>query len=380
MDNFISVNNKNLPNTIVVFSSVNVPEGKFSAIHALKDIQANTVYVNCPNNNWYIKEIPGLGKDIESIASSLRNTLLELGREKVVFYGGSMGAYGALLYAAMCNADHAIVTGVEAKLGSNRGYYNNLCRDKVSPCDFPDLIRTIENSDLKCDILIGESCFSDHTLVKGLSELDNVTIRTVKNGGHRIPPYIQNRIGLEKLLASAISSVNANDCSTFTTKIISDCSVYSLIEKAIHAELLSNEELSLLRSYTIDSSVDAHYRSYALYALSLTITDEDEKLKLLKYAIELNPDNFMFHDTISEYYVNNGALKVAIEHSKRSCEIVKDTGFESFEFYALKLVKLYIQIQATSEVIELLQEIKKTIPPIGKMREDFNALEKSYLN
>ncbi|MEO9945793.1 hypothetical protein [Paraglaciecola sp.] len=379
MSNFIKVINKGLPNTVVVFSSVNVPEGKFSAIHALGSLDANLIFINCPNNNWYIKEIPGLGLNIDEIAFSLIKHLKNLGNEKVIFYGGSMGAYGALLYAAKCHANYSLVTGVEAKLGSPRGYYNNLCNDKVPPEDFPNLIETISKSNVQSDILVGEACFSDHGLVKGLTNLKNITVRTIKNGGHRIPPYIEQKIGLAKLLSQSITSNDINENFSFTTKLLTECDVYDLIEKCVLKMPLSDDKYTELFNYANDEANSAHYRSYAYYAISLQVKNQCDVAKNLEKAIELNPDNYLFHDSITTCLSNKNLYQQAIKYAQKTCEIIKYSGFESFEYYALKLVNLYIKEKNIEAAMLLLLEIKKTIPAKGKMRDEFNILEQKYL-
>tara|TARA_B110000211_G_C14093337_1_gene560874 strand:- start:11039 stop:12190 length:1152 start_codon:yes stop_codon:yes gene_type:complete len=371
---FLKVIDNAKDTTVVVFSSANVPPNKFSAIHALKDFNANLVFINCPHNNWYIKPIPGLGDSVPEVSQNIMKALKSLGTKRSIFYGGSMGAYGAILYGALCNGDKAIVTGVEAELGAEGGYYNSLCRDKLEKTLRPSLTSILASSAIKTDILIGEACFSDHTFVQSLREFEFVKIRTITNGGHRVPPFIDKKIGLRNLIESMLHDTENELLKNISTDIIGNCEVYHEIKNAIINRSLSEEEVGKLEEYVNFPGSNLHYKSYAFFALSLVLPDNIGKTELIEKAIELNESNYLFLDYMSETQKKLGKIVKALHYAQKCAAVIKDTGFESYEFYTLKTIVLLEVSGQIERAKNLLSVIESTIPSNGNMRENFDAI------
>lgn len=360
--------------TVVVFSSANVPPNKFSAIHALRDFNANLVFINCPDNNWYIKPIPGLGNSVSEVSQNIIEAIKSLGTKRSIFYGGSMGAYGAILYGALCHGDKAIVTGVEAELGAEGGYYNSLCRDKLEKTLRPNLTSILASSAIKTDILIGEACFSDHIFVQSLRKFDFVKIRTITNGGHRVPPFIDRKIGLRNLIESMLHDTEDELLKNISTDIIGNCEAYNEIRNALINKTLSKEEVKKLKEYVNLPSSNQHFKSYAFFALSLVQTDNIGKTELIEKAIELNESNYLFLDYMSETQKELGRIDKALYYAQKCADVIEDTGFESSEFYMLKTIVLLEVSGQIERAKNLLSVIEKTIPSHGKMRENFDAI------
>lgn len=102
---------------LVAFSSWNTSPGRFRPFRALVPLPYALLFVNCPDNAWYLGGIPGLGATVDAVSGALAQLAGSGGYRRVVTYGSSMGGFGALLHGLVLGA-HVIVThGAESILG-----------------------------------------------------------------------------------------------------------------------------------------------------------------------------------------------------------------------------------------------------------------------
>lgn len=132
MNTFISIGDYclvqrkyDIADTIVVFSALNTPKGKFRFTKALAEFDGNVIYLNSKKgNDWYTEGIEDLGEDYRSTAIAIKNLICQYsgnGERKVITIGGSMGAYAAVLYGALIDADYSIACGTELITNLFRG-------------------------------------------------------------------------------------------------------------------------------------------------------------------------------------------------------------------------------------------------------------------
>ena len=96
-------------------------------------LPASVIYLRDFRNQFFLDGIPGLGVGLEASLAGLRKMLLELGAQRVLCFGVSVGAFAALSYglqiraarvAALCGAvtlerafnEHLRWTGAAARL------------------------------------------------------------------------------------------------------------------------------------------------------------------------------------------------------------------------------------------------------------------------
>lgn len=160
---------KTLP-TVISFSSVNTPPGRFKPYRIVEEANANIIFVNDHLNRWYQDGITGIADDAEAAAKYLTKLARGIGDGRVVTFGTSMGAYGAMLYAALGEADGCLAFGVESVLGMDgsrsqrymtKPINNYDLREKLlgsnvpiylysSECDEVDLISAYRLRDVNC--------------------------------------------------------------------------------------------------------------------------------------------------------------------------------------------------------------------------------------
>jgi hypothetical protein len=115
---------------LISFSHVNLAPGTFAHPNALKDFPYSILHINCPNNSYYIREIPGVGSDVAGIAEFIKARIAEVAPGKVVCYGSSMGAFGALLYGFLVASDLIVSLAPEVPLGLHGALSRSLTKDR----------------------------------------------------------------------------------------------------------------------------------------------------------------------------------------------------------------------------------------------------------
>lgn len=78
---------------VVVFSQVRVPDGKFGLERLFAATRHHCLFLNQPDNGWY----RGLAADIDA---AIAEAIAAVQPENIIFYGSSMGAFGAIATAA----------------------------------------------------------------------------------------------------------------------------------------------------------------------------------------------------------------------------------------------------------------------------------------
>lgn len=102
--------------TVIAFSSVNTPAGRFKPYKIFDGVEANIVFVNTVDNDWYLNGVPTIADGAHACAQALIAHARSLSHAPVVTFGTSMGAAGAALYAALGHADACLAFGIEVEL------------------------------------------------------------------------------------------------------------------------------------------------------------------------------------------------------------------------------------------------------------------------
>jgi Flp pilus assembly protein TadD len=176
---------------VIVFSHINEKPGRFSFYGTFRDIAVNKLFVNTPANCWYRDGIPGVGDCIESVADGIRIVMQELTPRSVMCVGNSMGAYAALLFGTLVNADQVLAIGPETLLnlpGSrSRAYIGSR-----PPSPYDDLLPYLSQpvADRRTDIIIGESDVVDVRCAQRIAHLPGVRVRSLRGVGHEVPAML----------------------------------------------------------------------------------------------------------------------------------------------------------------------------------------------
>ena len=186
--------------TVISFSSINTPKGKFKPFKTVADAEVNVIFVNDANNGWYQNGIEGVGDTARDAALSLVATAKAIGNGRVVTFGTSMGAYGAMLYAALGGADGCLAFGVETKL-QMRGSRSKVHIPAGTSIPYPDLRPILRDCKVPIFAYASEMDDMDLISINMLSDVPCISRFTVTGVGH---PGVQ-AFDLDKSVSAGVT-------------------------------------------------------------------------------------------------------------------------------------------------------------------------------
>ena len=279
----VFIRGKQFP-TVIAFSSVNTKAGRFKPFKIVLDAKVNVIFVNDFGNHWYLKGIKGVGDTPEEAATALVQMSRSIGNGEVMTFGTSMGAYGAVLYAALGGADKCMAFGVEAMLDLP-GSRSAIHKVKGLSYKFSDFIAAVKNADTRFYLYVSESDEVDMINAIALSGLENVELVSVRGTDHPGVQAIEDEIGVSRFIESAISN---------------DPDILNLDRRG---SILSNE--SLIKDLWIAHGLMSERR----YGVSLDyLTSLEESYKY----------SSMFMLRLGEAYNRNNLISQAVNSLERS--------------------------------------------------------------
>jgi len=232
--------------TLIAFSSVNTPRGKFKPFKAIAECSCNLLFVNDSANNWYLKGVEGFGDDYKTSAKKIIHLARTIGNGKAITFGTSMGAYGALLYAAAGSADFSLAFGPEVLLDmpESRSHQHKI---KDAQLAYSEFVELISQSTTTHYVFTSECDEVDMINALALKKIKNVSAVSVRGVEH---PGIQ--VFAEKA-----------GVAEFIDRAINDPESTLLFDQS--GQILENEELikDLWIAYGLKK--DKNFRSYLAY-------------------------------------------------------------------------------------------------------------------
>lgn len=173
---------KNFP-TVISFSSLNTKKGDFKPYKLLLNEKINIIFVNCDGNNYYQNGIEGISEDPKIVADQLVSAAREIGNGRVVTFGTSMGAYGAILHCILGNADGCLAFGPPIDLKIPEGRSMKYIDPNIEIV-YPDLTDLVSNSSMPIVVYASEHDELDLMAAKKIMHFINVEVMTVRGTNH----------------------------------------------------------------------------------------------------------------------------------------------------------------------------------------------------
>lgn len=181
---------------VIALSGVSCPPGTYAYYNSLVRPDVDQLLLNCPDNGWYFQGIP-----LEQGPASLEATITFLQKlaadyDETVVIGGSMGAYGALLYGAELPGAHVLSMSPEIYPGVRRGYFNSRARVSALPLNLSVMFN--RRPEFKPWIIVGEKKVSD---LYCLTEITSPNLISIRNAHHQIPALLHGYFnGLQNVI------------------------------------------------------------------------------------------------------------------------------------------------------------------------------------
>lgn len=366
---FIKIVDNNAAKTIVYFSSVNVPEGKFNGTNVVDDIDANCVFLNCQGNSWYLDGIPGIGTCIEEVSKTLKNIVDQLnGEDKETFtlyFGGSMGGYGALLYGCLNNADRVIGTGVEVDLLKKDGYASNLSKFDFESIDLPDFLSIVSNTKANIDLVFGENSAGDYYDISPLCSFSNVTSHSIPNCGHKVPVALNNSIGMKNFINEALLGKNPfNDVDGALCKypfVLNSLSGLIKFDPEVFVEMLKKRR-------DLDSSVKAlmHHKLGEYFH----VINVQDALYHYQLAIHFNPAFYSSYLNLSKLHLKERNIFEFRKNIDAAINLIKINNTDSLEYLYYLLARGLVEFNKMKDALLIIDTELRSVDsstPLGKL-------------
>nr|WP_314617930.1 tetratricopeptide repeat protein [uncultured Pseudomonas sp.] len=198
------IRDRSLP-TLIAFSSVNTPRGKFKPFKVISECSCNIIFINDSANNWYLKGVEGIAEGYKSSALKIVEIARSIGNGKAITFGTSMGAYGALLYAAAGNADCCLSFGPEVLLDLP-GSRSEQHKTKEAQLPYGELVKLIEESSTPFYVFTSECDEIDLINALSLNKLKNVQTASVRGVEHPGIQVFSEKAGVAEFVDRAIKS------------------------------------------------------------------------------------------------------------------------------------------------------------------------------
>lgn len=101
---------------VVTFASINFRSGKYSTYSTFDGIKANRLILNDSQSQWYKDGVDGFAANFEQMQQELERLIASTNVTNKTFYGMSMGAYGAIFFGSLIQANSIIAINPETRL------------------------------------------------------------------------------------------------------------------------------------------------------------------------------------------------------------------------------------------------------------------------
>ena len=198
---------------LVTFSSMDTPPNRFRPYRVPASLPYSNLFVNCPSNEWYLGDIPGLGRCPEETLDSLGRLVDRSGCRRVVTYGGSMGGFGAVLFGFGLGADLIVAHGGESIIGLRGSHSGREINDPILLTRARKAVRSWRHSGPRfrgeLHAFFGETDIQDGIHAKYLHKLTGVRPKSVRGAAHDVERFIDETYGLARHLREIVSGQGA---------------------------------------------------------------------------------------------------------------------------------------------------------------------------
>lgn len=295
--NFIKFETSPSDKCLIIFSSVDIPPGKFMFWRVMQPINLSKIYINDIDNSWYVNGVPGFGSGLEDSVEKLCQILIDCRFKELIFVGPSMGGFGAILFATLISHKVANVKIRVLSFGGEFFLYKKLTRSLKFSIksnqnlhhEFKDVRNLISNSNVQITHVYGAGDINDIYQADLVRNFGNVDLICVKDAPHAVANYIGKKFNLTSFISKYLNEEPYDDDvkATFTGGFGSDFSknIYlaeSLIEDLFYLDAIKHLENCLndnKESYLVHERMaycytklkkfdDANYHAMTAYELN----------------------------------------------------------------------------------------------------------------
>lgn len=203
---FLAATERGSDALLVGFSPFGTKRGRFALTRAVEALSCDIIRVNSPDEQWYVGGIPETAATPGGFEAGLRAYIAARSYRRVVFYGASKGAYGAVDFGLRAGATAIVATGLELLWGVC-GVFRAVASDRAQAGmrqrlrEWPALAR---ESGAAIHSFYGIEEVTDLLYARASKRVLDQEAHLVRRCGHAVPIVIEREVGLARFLGAVL--------------------------------------------------------------------------------------------------------------------------------------------------------------------------------
>jgi hypothetical protein len=277
---------------------------------------SDLIFVKDVKNQWYNRQLPGLGDNVADITEGLRR--LTRGYRKVSTFGSSMGGYASILYGGMLGAEHVVALSPQTLLREPFPRYNR----KIHKGTYLDLSGVGTPRASKYTVIVGEEELFDIYQADELRQKRGIDYTVAPIAAHNVVKLLDERGSLDRVIGEL--------CGASETGYI-DSLLGQFRAKARVSEVLGDKEFS----GALSTAVELYFKDRVaalpfLQRLLLSVPDwsgamsklgmchfaagnQDDALALFEAVASCSNTIYEFYPTYAAYLARGGDVERVVE-------------------------------------------------------------------
>ncbi|MBI6888307.1 hypothetical protein [Pseudomonas putida] len=318
-DEYYKIQNKDAEKTILVFSSIHTTPGRFRFERQLADVNVNAVFLNCPNNSWYLQGVPGLGSSMDESRAALKRLIRNsFPDSKIYALGSSMGASGLIGLAAGLEIENSFAFCPEIDLFGKYSFSSNYYKGPAT--EHRDLWAELADSQ-NLKIFYGEECESDLNQLCSIKTDTDIPVLTFAHEGHgtieaiflsegmdgMLDSLLNDRPMIPKIIERGHAAGSLVTCKTLWKS-------YWFSKNKSKDSVVQAQILGALEDLSLKAMPDRSYYALIQYWRAQLTNSKHEKKSLLENALESAPLSLR---TASAYFKSFGTDQMKNEFKEK---------------------------------------------------------------
>ncbi len=205
------------PSLLVAFSGLRTPSGNHYDLRRASDgLNVSRILLRDHRRSWYHTGIEGVGTDVQSVLSFLKDAIAAIAPERIVTTGASAGGYAAMLFGDLLGANEVHAFAPQTFLGLNamrtrrepRWRAENLIMEREGRLrpEYASLAEVLDQSHSSKPIQhvwFDPGSQPDAVHVRQVQHVPRVRLHALARGDHDVAEMLANRGDLVRILTAA---------------------------------------------------------------------------------------------------------------------------------------------------------------------------------
>jgi tetratricopeptide (TPR) repeat protein len=354
-DCFLFIEDKNSDKLVVFFSAAHAPS--FNGYRMMQEYAVNKLFIRDPTRSWYGRKIDGFVDGPDELKDEIKKITYKFKSENIIFMGGSMGGYAAILFGVLLEVGSIVAFGPQMILN---GKLPRVPKDgeKLKYHNLYHLL-TKKSPESKVDIWLGTEDLVDVYNISDCKLISDVNIFPIKHSPHNVLFYLKQNNLLKQIISSYIIKTNVPP-EVEMEKIFFDDNFTNVVKEIVEVFYINNnmqlveEKLNFLMNSGYKYGAILLWMGKCYSVLKKTNLSK----QYLKESLKYNPDFGKAYFELGLLYMYTKDFKEAEQYFRQAITACSTIN-PSFER------KLGVSLMSQNRLQEALDIFLKILPVSG---------------